>query len=119
MKKAIIVVLALVMVVSAAVLFVACGEKGEAVIKSYQLPLETKTYAVGDKYDSSDVVIVANLEDGTTRKVTKNLVLVGDDEESLKLEDGCFTQAGEYEVEVYALEEREDFLIGSWKIKVI
>ena len=79
--------------------------------------IEVENYAIGDKYNQSDAGIVAVLEDGTKKDITENLIFVGED--NLKLDDdGNFTEAGEYKVKVYALEEREDMYIGEWTIKV-
>ena len=116
MKKTITVLFLVAVLLTSICVLIACEDE-EATIESYQ-DIEKKIYAVGDTYNSSDVVIIANLKDGTTRKITKNLVFVGDDEETLKLEDGKFTTAGVYNVTVYALEEREDYKIGVWTIEV-
>ena len=116
MKKVLTVLLISVLLVSVLCVFAACGEE-EAVIDSYQ-DIDNTIYAAGDTYNNTDAHIVANLKDGTTRHITKNLVFVGEDAESLDLEDGKFTKAGTYEVKVYALEEREDYFIGKWTIEV-
>ncbi|MBR1624375.1 MAG: bacterial Ig-like domain-containing protein [Clostridia bacterium] len=116
MKKAVAIILTIAVVAALVCVFVSCGESKETGIKAYKA-IETTTYSVGDEYKSSDVVIEAELKDGTTIKVTKNLVFVGEDE--LKLdENGKFTEKGTYTVKVYALEEREDYFIGNWTIKV-
>lgn len=116
MKKTVVLILILSLIVSMACLFIACKDDKEAVIKNYE-PIEVENYAIGDKYNQSDAGIVAVLEDGTKKDITENLIFVGED--NLKLDDdGNFTEAGEYKVKVYALEEREDMYIGEWTIKV-
>ena len=116
MKKTIVLLLCIVLSVAAVCLFVACEDDKEPVIESYKA-IETDNYAIGDEYKQSDAEVVAVLKDGTTKNITKNLVFVGED--GLKLDDdGKFTEAGEYTIKIYALEEREDLLIGEWKIKV-
>jgi hypothetical protein len=117
MKKTTVIILVISLLAVTACLFAACGDK-EAVIESYNA-IDSKTYAVGDTYSSSDVAVVAKLKDGTTRNITQNLVFDGDDETSLKLDDdGNFTEAGTYYVTVYALEKRDDLKIGVWTIIV-
>ena len=117
MKKAIATVLCVAVLVAVlACVFAGCEKDGGAVIKDYQA-IPVKTYAIGEEYKSSDVEITANLEDGTTRKIEKNLVFVGED--ALPLDDQqCFTAAGEFKIKVYTLQERDDLFVGEWTIKV-
>ncbi len=116
MKKTIVLLLCIVLSVAAVCIFVACSDDGEPVIESYK-EIEADTYAIGDAYKQADAEVVAVLKNGKTRNITKNLVFVGEDALNLD-DDGNFTEAGEYTVKIYALEEREDLLIGEWKIKV-
>lgn len=124
MKKATAIVLTAILVLSAVCLLVACGGDKEAVFDYDKINIEVKNYALGEKYDEADAVIEATLKDGSKRKLTKNLVFVDKAEkEENKLEnaldeDGKFTKAGEYKMEVYMLEAREDLKIGEWTIKV-
>ena len=116
MKKTILILLAIVMVFGTACMLIACKDEKEPVIESYKA-IEKDNYAIGDTYKETDAEIVAVLTDGSTRKITKNLVYVGKDALNLD-KDGKFTTVGEYKIKVYAMEEREDLFIGEWTIKV-
>lgn len=119
MKKTIIVLLTIVMVTALLCVFASCGKSEEVGIESYK-EIATTNYSIGDKYASTDIVVEANLKDGTTAKITKNLIFVGED--ALALDDeGKFTTTGTYTLNVYAVEQREElpYKVGTWTIKVV
>ncbi|MFA6866648.1 MAG: hypothetical protein WCR54_03940 [Clostridia bacterium] len=120
MKKVILVIAIVAAVILSTVGMVACSEKNDSIndIKSYDIT-DTEVF-VGDTMSTNNIKITATMEDDTTISVNNNLQFVGNDDESLKLDDeGKFTKAGEYIVKVYALREGDDdYFIGDWKIKV-
>lgn len=115
MKKIISIASAVIVLCCAIFLFTACADDKTATIKSYSI--EEKTYVVGDTFSTDDVVITAELNNGEKRKIDTHLKFDTAEIEK-KLDDGKFTEKGEYIVTVYAVEERKDMKIGDWKIIV-
>lgn len=119
MKKIICVLSVLLVLTCAVFAMAACSEK-DAVITSYSI--EKTTYKVGDAFSTDDVVITAELANGDKIKVDKNLYFdqsaITTEGDDAVLKDGEFAKAGDYQVKVYAVEERDDLLIGTWNITV-
>ena len=118
MKKNLILVLTLIVILVASVCILTACDKDEATVKSYEIA--EKEYSIGDKFATSDVAVTANLTDGTTKKCTNNIVVDDSAIESKLDEDSKFVDgsAGTYTLKVYAVEIRDDLLIGEWKVIV-
>ena len=117
MKNTIKVLVFIIAICAAMCMFVACGND-DVTINGYE-KIEDDVYKVGDEFKESDGEIVATFSDGSTKKITNNLVFDG--KEALKLDDdGKFTSESveTHKITVYALEKRDDYKIGEWTITV-
>ena len=118
MKKFISIISTVLVLCCAVCLFTACKEDA-AVIDKSSFVIEEKTYAVGDAFSTSDVVITAKLKNGEVRKIDSHLKFVQDELTDEVLDkDKKFIKEGTYNVKVYYVEERDDMEIGTWKITV-
>lgn len=106
----------MVLVVIAAI-FVGCSSSSnETTIVGYE-NIEPIKVTVGDTFTTP--TITAKLSDGTTKTVSNHVVYKKADYEALELDDDDkYTKAGEFEVHVYHLEEKEGYEIGTWTITV-
>ena len=117
MRKTILTtVTVLVLVLVSILVLTACdNEETDATVKSYEIT--DSKFDIGDTFAAP--TITANMSDDTTKTVANNLVYAADDYAALQLDaDKKFTKAGTYDVKVYILEEREEFLLGTWHITV-
>ncbi len=122
MKKFITIVSTVLVLCCAVCLFVACKDDSPVIDKD-TYKIEEKAYVVGDTFSTGDVVITANLKNGEQRKIDTHLKfdksgLVDAENNSVLDDNNKFTKAGTYTVVVYLVEEREDMLVGDWKITV-
>lgn len=112
MKKFISIASVVLVLCSIFCMLTACKDDDAGIVYT----VEDKTYEVGDKFSTGDVVITA-VQNGEKIKIDTHLVFdakaVEDD-----LEDGKFVKTGSYVVAVYAVEIREDLKIGDWKVIV-
>lgn len=105
----------LVLVVVCFAALTACDKESDLTVLSYDIT--PSKVDIGDTFAAP--TITANMSDETTKTVSKNLVYSASDLALLELDaDKKFTKAGTFQVKVYILEEREEFLLGTWDITV-
>lgn len=115
MKKLVSVIAIVLLIAAVACVFTACEKDSDKLVDKYEIA--ESVVKMGDKHGTP--TITAHMSDGTTKTVSNHLVFDEEDVEALKLDkDGKYTEAGEYTVKVYILEQQEKFKLGEWKITV-